>query len=273
MQQQNLKVVLKNKLTKRQLSFVPKAYDIIGDIAILELKSEIDKKEKLIAETLLKLHKNIKVVAKKVRKHSGIYRLRKIKILAGEKRKHTLYKENEVKIKLDVEKCYFSPRLSTERLRIANKIKKGESILVMFSGVGPYPLVIAKHSKPKEIVAIEINPIAHKYAQENVKLNKFTNIKLLKGDVKKILPKIRKKFDRVLMPYPMDGKSFLDLAIKKTKKNGILHFYIFLNEKDIPKAGKTEIEKYTKKYRLLKTQKCGKFSPYKYRIRFDFKIL
>ncbi|MFH1840420.1 MAG: methyltransferase domain-containing protein [Nanoarchaeota archaeon] len=273
MQSQDLKLALKDKLTKKQLFLVPSAYDTIGDIAILEIKPEIEKKEKIIAETLLKLHKNLKVITKKVKKHSGIYRLRKLKVIAGEKRKHTLYKENEIKVKLDVEKCYFSPRLSTERLRVANKVKKGESILVMFSGTAVYPLVIAKHSKPKEIVGIEINPIAHKYAEENVKSNKFRNIKLYKGDVKEILPKIKKKFDRVLMPYPMHGKSFLDLAIEKTKKNGILHFYIFLNERDIPKAGKAEIEKYTKKYKLLKIQKCGKFSPYKYRVRFDFKIL
>ena len=270
---QDLRTALKNKLTKKQLSLVPKAYDLIGDIAILELKPEIEKKGKIIAETLLKLHKNIKVVTKKVKKHSGTYRLRKVKILAGERRKQTLHKENGVKIKLDVEKCYFSPRLSTERLRVANQVKNNESILVMFSGVVPYPLVIAKNSRPKEIIAIEINPTAHKYAEENLKLNKIKNIKLYKGDVKKILPKIKKKFDRVLMPYPMKGYSFLDLAIKKTKKNGKLHFYTFLNEKDIPKEGKKEIEKYTKKYRLLRTKKCGKFSPYKYRVCFDFKIL
>ena len=37
--------------------------------------------------------------------------------------------------------------------------------------------------------------IAHKYAYENLMLNKITNIKLFKGDVKKILPKIKIKFN------------------------------------------------------------------------------
>ena len=71
----------------------------------------------------------------------------------------------------------------------------------------------------------------------------------------------------------MRGKNYLGLAIKKTKKNGILHFYDFLDEKDLPDKGIREIEKYTKKYKLLRIKKCGKFSPYKYRVCFDIKIL
>jgi hypothetical protein len=43
--------------------------------------------------------------------------------MSGEKRTETTHKENGVNIKLDVEKCYFSPRLSQERLRIAKLVK------------------------------------------------------------------------------------------------------------------------------------------------------
>lgn len=167
---------------------LPSSYDIIGDILIFEIREKLNtKQEKEIANRLLKLNKNIKVVAKRSDIHKGKYRTRKIKILAGENRKETIHKENGVKIKLDVEKCYFSPRLSQERLRIAKLIKKNESILCMFSGVAPYPLTIAKNSKAREIYGIEINPIAHKYALENARINRLANIHLFKGDVKKKL--------------------------------------------------------------------------------------
>lgn len=173
---------------------LPHSYDIIGDILIFEVKDKISKKEeRQIAEELLKLHKNVKVVAKVSKHHKGKYRLRKIEILVGEKRKETTHLENKSRLKLDIEKCYFSPRTGSERLKIAKDVKEGEDILVMFSGVAPFPIVISKNSKANKIYGIEINPTAHKYALENLTLNKIKNVELFKGDVKKILPELINK--------------------------------------------------------------------------------
>jgi len=182
--------LLKDKLTKEELILVPSAFDTVGDIIILEIKPELKKKENIVAEAFLKLNKSIKTVAKKEGIHKGIYRVQKLKVLAGISKKETVYKENNVKIKLDVENVYFSPRLSSERKRIMNLIKPDESILVMFSGCGPYPLVLSKNTGAKEIYGVEINPIAHKYALENLKLNKLNNVYFYCGDVKDILPKL-----------------------------------------------------------------------------------
>jgi len=268
-----LKQLLKNKLNKTQLNLVPGSFDIVGNIIIFsDFPKELKSKEKLIATTLLKSIKNIATVAKKTKIYSGVYRTPKLKIIAGEKTKETIHKENNIKVKLNVETCYFSPRLSTERLRISSLIKKPESVLVMFSGVAIYPLVIEKNSKVKEIYAIEINPNAHKYALENLKLNKSRKIKLFKGDVKKILPRINKKFDRILMPLPKGAEPFLKLAFKKIKKNGIIHFYDF-QQKDEFKSSVEKIKKYNKNIKILKIIKCGQLSPRKYRICVDLKVL
>src|SRR3989344_5542938 len=147
-----LKQILKSKLTKKELSLVPTSFDIMGDVLLFnEFPKQLIKKEKLIANILLKQFKNIKVIAKKTEKYSGKYRLSKIKIISGEKRKETIHKENNCLIKLDIEKCYFSSRLANERLRISKLVKPNESILVMFSGAMPYGLVISKNSKAKEV--------------------------------------------------------------------------------------------------------------------------
>ncbi len=102
-------------------------------------------------------------------------RLRKIQTrhLAGEKTKEVLYKENNCVFRFNVDSSYFSPRLSNERKEIALKIKKNEKVLVMFSGVAPYPIVIAKNSKAKKVYSNEINREANKYAKLNVELNKL----------------------------------------------------------------------------------------------------
>ena len=271
-----LKFLLKNKLTKKELDLIPSSYDMVGSIIIFsEFPKELTKKEKIIGEALLKSHNNIKTICKKTKKYSGVYRTPKLKIITGKKTKETTHKENNCRLKLDVEKVYFSSRLSEERKRIFSQIKNNESILVMFSGCGVYPIVIEKNTKAKEIYGIEINPTAHKYALENIKLNKANNIKLFWGDVKKVLPKINKKFDRILMPLPKGAEHFLNLALNKIKNKGIIYFYSFAEENkygNIIKIIEKECKKSKKQCKILKITKCGQFSPRVYRICVDFRV-
>ena len=272
----DLKEALKGKLNKKEMNFLVKSFDVIGDIAIIQMPDELKKKEKIIASTLLKLHKNINVVAKEVGIHTGVYRLQKIKILAGARRKETEYKESGVRMRLNVEKTYFSPRYGTERLRIASLVKDNEEVLVMFSGIAPFCLVIAKNAKPKTVYGIEINPDAHKYALENVKLNKMGDkIKLFKGDVRLVVPDLRKKFDRVAMPLPKGGEDFLDIAISAVKKNGIIHFYDFLHSSEF-EQGKQKVKKACKlakkRCKILRLVKCGQQSPRIFRVCVDVKV-
>ncbi|MBW2986756.1 class I SAM-dependent methyltransferase family protein, partial [Candidatus Woesearchaeota archaeon] len=182
-----------------------------------------------------------------------------------------------VRLKIDLEKCYFSSRLGTERLRIAKQIKPGEKILVMFSGVAPYPLVIAKNAEPKFIYGIELNPVAHKFAKENIMLNKAQDkITLYKGDVVKVVPNLKQKFDRILMPMPKTALTFLEAAFKAAKKGTIIHFYTFGKEeefKDLRDQIKAECKKHKKKCRILKTVKAGNYAPGVYRVCIDFKLV
>ncbi|MBU90119.1 hypothetical protein CMO94_01145 [Candidatus Woesearchaeota archaeon] len=272
-----LKDLLRKKLTKKELSIVPSSFDMVGSIIIFsDFPKELSKKEKTIGNEIIKNYKQINSVFKKTRKYSGKYRTPKLKLLAGKNNKETIHKENNVRLKLNAEKVYFSSRLSEERKRIFKQIKNNETILVMFSGCSVYPLVIAKNTNTKEIYGIEINPTAHKYALENIKLNKIENkIKLFLGDVKKILPTINKKFDRIIMPLPKGAENFLDLALSKIKKNGIIHFYAFSEEDkydNIIKIIDNECKKKKKQCKILDIIKCGQFSPRVNRICVDFKV-
>jgi tRNA (guanine37-N1)-methyltransferase len=269
--------LLKGKLTPKELELIPKSQEVIGSILILEIPESIIKKEKEIAQAYLTFNKNVKTVVKKSKIHSGIFRTRGVKILAGKRTKETKHLESSVTLKLHIEKTYFSARLGHERLRIAKQIKKGEEILVMFSGCAPYPLILAKHSPAKSIFGIEINPDAHKFGIENIKLNKFEDkVKLINGDVRKVLPKLKKKFDRILMPLPKTSEEFLDVALSKIKKGGIIHLYAFLNEKDIDKEAlrfKQICKDLGHSTRILKKIKCGQHAPYTFRVCYDIKVL
>ena len=169
------KEALTKVLTEEEIEVAKTAHDILGSIAIIEIADSLIEKETIIAETLLDSNPKIKTVLKKAAQHSGVFRTQKMSWLAGEKTKVCEYKENNVRLKFDVEKTYFSSRLSTERKRIYEQVKPDEDVLVMFSGAAPYVCVISKNTKVKTIVGIEINPDAHNYAEQNVKLNKIKN--------------------------------------------------------------------------------------------------
>lgn len=269
--------VLKDKLTKKEIKILPKSQEVVGDILILKIPQELEKKEKIIAEAYLKTHSSVKVVVNKEAAHAGEYRLRKVKILAGENRKETIHQENGVKLKLHLERTYFSARSGNERLRVAKLVQPNENVLVMFSGAAPYPLVIAKHSQAQMVYGIEINPWAHQYALESVELNNLQDrIKIFEGDVRKILPTIKITFDRIAMPLPKTGEEFLDIALPKVKKNGFIHLYAFLGEKDIAAHAKKVViicKKLGYSVKIIKKVKCGQFSPRVFRVCFDIKVI
>lgn len=224
----DLKHELGSRLTEKELEILQTAHDTVGNIAILEIPKGLEKKEKLIAKMLLKYNPHITTVLKKAASHEGVFRTQKMKYLAGIRTKVALYKENNVTIKLDVEKVYFSVRLSNERKRIAAWVKGGEEILVMFSGCAPYPLVLSKNTEARNITAIEINPAGHRYALENLKINKINNVVLVNGDVHKVIPNI--------LEYVVGLKSALikNQLVRPLKmlenKARIFEFYLFDND-------------------------------------------
>jgi len=122
--EKNLKTLLKEKLSKEEIRRIKTSFDTVGEIAILEIDEDMRTKEKIIAQTLLETQKNIKTVLRKDEAHTGEYRTQNMKWLAGENKKETTHKENSVALKVNVETVYFSPRLSTERKRIANQVKE-----------------------------------------------------------------------------------------------------------------------------------------------------
>jgi tRNA G37 N-methylase Trm5 len=200
-----------------------------------------------------------------------------VKFLAGERRKETIHTESGLRVNVNIEKMYFSARLAEERLRIARQIRKPERILVMFSGCGIYPLVLAAHSPAQHIIGIEINPVAHRYAVENVHVNKLTRkIQLVEGDVWDIVPALRGTFDRICMPLPKIGEQFLPLTFRKIRDGGIIHLYAFINDNDIEEEKrklKEILRDSHKKYRILRIVKCGQHAPFVHRYCFDIKML
>ncbi|MEM3091394.1 MAG: methyltransferase domain-containing protein [Candidatus Pacearchaeota archaeon] len=257
---------------------LPRSFDVLGNIALVKFpKGTPMKNKKKFAEKLIESNRSIKTVLEKIQGFKGRLRKQKTKWIAGEKTKEVLYRENGCIFRFNIDKTYFSPRLSNERKEIASMIKGSGNVLVMFSGVGPYPIVIAKKSRAKKIIAIEINREANKYAKINIELNKVKNkVEIIQGSIKKVFKKIKQKFDYIIMPRPQLKDSFLKEAFLFSKKNTMIYYYDFCKQEDIKKiVNKVNLEakKSGKKIKILKVKKAGEIAPYKFRVRIDFKVL
>lgn len=256
-------------------------YDIVGNIAIIKFDRNISLRDKKnFANDYLNKNKSVRTILEKTKKFSGRLRTLKTKWLAGEKTLETLYKENGCEFRFNVETCYFSPRLSEERKNIASFIKKKERVIVMFGGVAPFAIVIAKNSLAKEVYSVEIGKECSKYALENVKRNKLINkVDIIQGDVRKIIgnkKKIQGTFDRIVMSRPNLEDSFLDVAFKIVKTGTIIHYYGFYLEEEKDKIKiliEKESKKANKKVKILRIVKAGDIGARKFRYRADFKIL
>ncbi len=252
-------------------------FDLLGQVAIINFHEKKNlKKKKEIAKNLIIKHKNIKTVLEKVERIKGRLRKPTTKYLAGRKIKEVMYKENNCVFKFNIDETYFSPRLSNERKEIAKKIKKKDKVLVMFAGVAPYSIVIAKLRKPLIVYSIELNKKASKYAEENVRLNKVGDkVKVIQGDVKRIISKLNMKFDVIVMPRPQLKESFLQQSFAVAKRGTRIFYYGFAkqgDEKKILEQIETEAKKAKKRIKIKKVKKAGNIAPYKFRWRIEFVV-
>ena len=271
-----LKEFLKEQLTREELKKLVTSYDVIGSIAIIEIPPELEAKQEVIGEAIIKLNKNIKTVCKRAGQHEGIFRIRPVKVIAGEKTTETEYKESGVRMKLDVNKVYFSPRLSHERERIAKQVKEGEVIGAWFAGVGPFPLVIAKKQPKVKIYAIELNENAFNSMKVNIELNKMQGvIKPIWGDVKEVVSNLP-NFDRIIMPLPKGGEDFLSKAFEKANENCIIHFYGFAKKdnpySDFEKRIKEIAKSSGRKFEIIFKRIVRPFSPSVVQVVFDILV-
>jgi tRNA (guanine37-N1)-methyltransferase len=199
--------------------------DVVGDLAIVRLEEFRPKEKKKIGEAMLGELSNVKGIFEQVGGVEGELRLRKVKHLAGAKRTLTVHRENGCQFKVDIARCFFSPRLSTERLRIASEVGGDEAVLNMFAGVGPFSIPIARTSHAK-VTSCEINTYACKLHRENNGLNRVdAYVKVLNDDAEDLPAKLKSRYDRIIMPHPSQADTFLPTALKLAKKNSVIHYY------------------------------------------------
>ena len=221
--------LLSTSLPPDALEKAPRSFDIIGDIAVVELEPELWPYASTIGSAIMALHKKVRLVLAKKGPISGDFRLRGLSPIAGSGPTETTHREHGCFFRLDVARVYFSPRLSYEHARVASQAHDGELVVDMFAGVGPFPILMAKQ-KALMAYAVDLNPVAFHYLTLNVVLNRVRGkVVPLLADARSLaeggLPGLA---DRVVMNLPERAHEFLEAACTILRpEGGTIHFYTF----------------------------------------------
>ena len=211
------------------LSYLPTGYQQIGNNAIINLKPEIINYQKDIATVMLRKFPPIKGVYLKQGGVTGQFREPNIAFIKGEKNPVVLHKEHGIIFKFDITKIMFAKGNVNERFRFSQLVQENEIVFDLFSGIGYFSLIIGKYCKPKQIYAFELNPIAHGFLVENIKLNKInkerTVIEPILGDSMETMLKVKDKADRVIMGMIPAPKSHVQNVFKViNEKKAVIHY-------------------------------------------------
>ncbi|HET7405260.1 MAG TPA: class I SAM-dependent methyltransferase family protein [Candidatus Bathyarchaeia archaeon] len=278
---QTLRAAMNGLIPQALMADLPKSYDIVGDIGILELKADLVPYEQKIAQAILAIHSNIHAVYAKAGQVEGDERIRPLRHLAGESRTTTVHREFGCSFKVDLSKVFFSPRLSTEHQRVANLVNEGERVVDMFAGVGPFSILIAKKTEKVTVDAIDSNPVAAKLIGENARINKVASkIKVRNGDAGTVIhEELLHLATRVIMNHPSASKHFVGAACDALgPSGGMIHYYTFAEGQDPEVGARRELEHSLKPigYMIRQVQtlhRVREVAPMKWQVVIDAEII
>jgi len=221
-----LKDLMREHLDDDKLALLPGGWQMIGDIVVISLHSDLYPERKQVGDAMLKLHPHCKSVYLDEGISGKLRRPKRELVVVRDGVDDpavTVHNENGCQFRLDVTKVMFSKGNLQERMRMG-RLGKGEVVVDMFAGIGYFTIPIAVHSHPDRIIGIEINPESYHYLVENIRLNGVEAIvEPVLGDCAEMTPIL--SADRVIMGYVGNTCHYLKYGIKALKSGGILHYH------------------------------------------------
>ena len=211
---------------------LPSSFDVVGDVAMIKLPDELKPYASQIGEALLKVNRSLRIVFED---HGvkGDFRIRDLERIAGTGTSETAHREFGVTLYTDPARVYFNPRLSSERSRIANLVRDGETVIDMFGGVAPFGTVMCRLAHPAVVYSIDLNPEAEHFARMNAERNHAGNLHPMTGD-SSVLVGTLPMADRIIMNLPQIADRFLPTALGRLNHGGTVHMYKIIEREDFP---------------------------------------
>jgi tRNA wybutosine-synthesizing protein 2 len=253
--------VLAEEMTPLEQSLLPRGWYILGEVIVVKIHPALERFKHRIGDALLAIYPRCRAVVRDFG-IEGPLREPVREIIAGEI-SETVHRENGVLFKLDALKIMFSQGNLQERMRMS-LLGQGEMVVDMFAGIGYFSIPMAVHSRPLRVMAIELNPRAHNYLVENVRLNKVEGIvQPVLGDCSEMAPS--GEADRVLMGLVQVTDRYLQKGIEALRPGGILHYHQTIPSWLYPRAAIDEVVAAARsancRAEILSCGRVKKFSP------------
>jgi len=254
---------LENYIDKDELALLPRSWCIIGDAIIVRWKKGVTV-WKLIGEALLAIYPRTRYVLLDYGIY-GSFREPKRELIASRctiTSFGTTHRENGCLFKLDPMRIMFSAGNLHERQRL-NGTCDDEVVIDMFAGIGYFTVPIAVHSRPKKVLAIELNTQSYQYLKQNIRLNKIeSRVIALHGDCSKLTP--TNVADRVIMGY-LSSEKYLRVGITALTSGGTLHYHEAVPEALYPQRPIRRIKRAALEsgceIKLIECRRVKKYSP------------
>jgi len=212
---------------------LPTSFDVVGDILVVKLADELLPHGPEIGRALLAAHPQARTVLldEGVR---GRDRVRRVRALAGEDRTTAEHLEYGIRLKVDLARAYFSPRLAGEHHRVAEQVQEGEVVLDLFAGVGPFAIHAARTGNPRRVVAVDINPAAVQLISENAARNGVAGkVEAVCAEASEAARTLAGACDRVIMNLPHGADAFWEAALQACKPQATVHYHRILEREAV----------------------------------------
>ena len=272
-----LKGLMREHLDDDKLALLPGGWQMIGDIVVISLHSDLYPERKQVGDAMLKLYPYCKSVYLDEGISGKLRRPKRELVVVRDGMDDpavTVHNENGCQFRLDVTKVMFSKGNLQERMRMG-RLGKGEVVVDMFAGIGYFTIPIAFHSHPDRIIGIEINPESYHYLVENIRLNGVEAIvEPVLGDCAEMTPVL--SADRVIMGYVGNTCHYLKYGIKALKSGGILHYHDTVPVHLVPSRPTGQIRdeacKQGRRAEILDWHRIKKYSPGVWHVVVDARI-
>jgi tRNA wybutosine-synthesizing protein 2 len=215
--------VLAPALPAALLPCVPDKWEQHGDVLVLRLPEELREHEAMIGGAFAAVF-GLKCVLDDAEGVRGELREMHARPIFGHDSLAT-HVENGVRYRFDAARVMLSSGNVAERIRAARLPARGETVVDMFAGIGYFALPLAVHAGAARVHALEKNPVAFHYLEENAALNGV-------GGIVDPWPGDNREFplegiaDRVMMGYVGGTRAFLPKAFALLKPGGgVIHLH------------------------------------------------
>ena len=219
-------------LPEAELRLVPRSFDVVGDVVLVRLPAELEVRRFAIGEALLRFVPSCRLVGLD-RGVRGPERRREVERIAGSGPWATRHRENGLDFEVDLERAYFSPRLSGEHARVAAEVRSGDAVYDLCCGVGPFSVTIARDGRASSIVAVDANPAAIELLRRTLGRYPFgPRVRPVEARLEEFVVSAPTAH-RVIVNLPHEGIKYAALVAPLVAPGGGLYYYEVVPREEI----------------------------------------